>query len=36
MVDEVDRILEKVLRDGAESLTSHEKNVMDRYSRRKK
>jgi len=36
MVDEVDRILDKVLRQGVESLTSQERKVMDRYSSRLK
>jgi membrane associated rhomboid family serine protease len=35
LVKEVDRILEKVLREGADSLTPHEKQLMERYSKRK-
>ena len=35
MVKEVDRILEKILRDGVGSLTPKEKEIMDRYSKLK-
>jgi membrane associated rhomboid family serine protease len=36
LVQEVDRILEKILKHGADSLTPEEKQMMDRYSRLKK
>lgn len=36
MVEEVDRILDKILKQGVESLTPEEKRIMDRYSRLKK
>jgi membrane associated rhomboid family serine protease len=35
LVTEVDRILDKVLKDGVESLTAREKEVMDRYTKLK-
>src|SRR5262249_33217324 len=35
MVKEVDRILEKVLKEGTESLTDHERQIMERYSKLK-
>ncbi len=35
LVTKVDYILEKVLKEGAESLTPEEKRIMDRYSKRK-
>jgi membrane associated rhomboid family serine protease len=35
LVKEVDHILEKILREGAENLTPHEKEIMERYSRLK-
>jgi membrane associated rhomboid family serine protease len=35
LVKEVDRILEKVLREGADSLTAKERELMDRYSKLK-
>lgn len=36
LVAEVDRILDKILRQGVESLTPTEKQLMDKYSRRQK
>jgi membrane associated rhomboid family serine protease len=33
LVDRVDRILDKVLKQGVESLTAEEKSIMDRYAR---
>ena len=35
LVSQVDRILDKVLRQGAESLTADEKRIMDRYAKLK-
>jgi membrane associated rhomboid family serine protease len=35
LVKEVDRILEKILKSGADSLTSEEKKIMERYSKLK-
>ena len=35
LVREVDQILEKILKQGADSLTPHEKKIMERYSRMK-
>jgi len=36
LVEKVDKILEKVLKNGVESLTPDEKKIMDRYSRLKR
>jgi membrane associated rhomboid family serine protease len=36
LVSEVDRILDKVLKEGVESLTAREKSIMDRYTKLKR
>ncbi len=36
LAQEVDRILDKVLKEGAESLTAHEKKMMDQYVAKKR